>query len=110
MNYLKRLATLLFLSVALVSLGGHVASADDDDARDHEIARKALSEGRIRPLTQIIDQLKAQFPGQIVDVELKTKKPNIFVYEFKVLTPDGKLKEIKVDAATAKIIEIEDDD
>jgi uncharacterized membrane protein YkoI len=43
-------------------------------------------------------------------VELEVKKGTTFIYEFKVLTPDGKLKEVKVDAKTAKIIKIEDDD
>ena len=110
MNHMKSLTRLFLLVLSLTSVAGQIARADDDDDRDHEIARKALSEGRIRPLTQIIDELKAQFPGQIVGVELKTKKANIFIYEFKVLAPDGKLKEVKVDATTAKIVKIEDDD
>ena len=111
MNHMKSLTRLFLLVLLLTSVAGQIARADDDDDdRDHEIARKALSEGRIRPLTQIIDELKAQFPGQIVGVELKTKKANTFIYEFKVLAPDGKLKEVKVDATTAKIVKIEDDD
>lgn len=99
--------SLIFLSLLGVS---HPAFADDDDERDHEIARKAMIEGRIRPLTEIIDGLKAEFPGQIIGVELEVQKNGTFNYEFKVLTADGKLKEVKVDAATAKILTIEDDD
>ena len=34
----------------------------------------------------------------------------MLVYKFKVLTPAGKLKEVKVDAKTAKILKVEDDD
>ena len=83
---------------------------DDDDARDHELARQALAEGRIRPLTEILEAFKTQFTGEIVGVELKVKPLNVFLYEFKVLTQDGKLKEVKVNAQTAKIVSIEDDD
>lgn len=107
---MKRLIVLSLTAFTLLSAGTLTAIADDDDERDHEIARKALSEGRIRPLTDIMDELKAQFPGQIIGVELEVKKTGAFVYEFKILTPRGKLKEVNVDAATAKILTIEDDD
>jgi len=98
------------LITLLIAGGAAVASADDDDARDHEIARQALIEGRIRPLTEITEAFKAQFAGEIVGVELEVKSPSMLVYEFKVLTPAGKLKEVKVDAKTAKILKVEDDD
>jgi uncharacterized membrane protein YkoI len=98
------LTTLLFAGGTIIS------AADDDDARDHEIARQALVEGRIRPLTEITESFKSQFPGEIVGVELEVKGPDRIVYEFKVLTPEGKLKEVKVDAKTARILKVEDDD
>jgi len=102
------------MSSALVTLllasGAAVSYADDDDARDHEIARQALIEGRIRPLAEITEAFKAQFAGEIVGVELEVESVNALVYEFKVLTPEGKLKEVKVDAKTAKILKVEDDD
>jgi uncharacterized membrane protein YkoI len=103
---------LVFPLAALLLAGGTVLATadDDDDRRDQELARQALSEGRIRPLTEIIESFKKQFPGEIVGVELETKGPKRFIYEFKVLTPEGKLKEVKVDASTAKIIKIEDED
>jgi len=94
----------------LIAGSATVVAADDDDARDHEIARQALIEGRIRPLTEITEAFKAQFEGEIVGVELEVKSPETLVYEFKVLTPAGKLKEVKVDAKTAKILTVEDDD
>lgn len=102
---------MFLLATLLIASGSVLAIADDDDdERDHEFARQALAEGRIRPLTEIMESFKAQFSGKIVGVELKAKAKKPIVYEFKVLTPDGKLKEVKVDAATAKIVKIEDDD
>lgn len=109
MKLTKRSAILLLLSASLSANCIPPAIADDDE-RDHEIARKALSEGKIRPLAEIMDELKSEFPGQVVGVELETKTTDTFIYEFKVLTPDGKLKEVKVDATTAKILTIKDDD
>ncbi len=37
-------------------------------------------------------------PGEIVGVEIEREKTGAFVYEFKVLTPGGYLKEVDVDA------------
>jgi uncharacterized membrane protein YkoI len=102
--------TTLTLTTLMLSGGSLISFAGDDDARDHEIARQALVEGRIRPLAEITESFKAQFAGEIVGVELEVKKHDTFVYEFKVLTPGGKLKEVKVDAKTAKILKVEDDD
>ena len=110
MARIKSFVVFSFLAISLSSAVVCPVKADDDDDLDHEIARKALSEGRIRPLTEIMATLKSQFQGQIVGVELEAKAVNTFIYEFKVLTPEGKLKEVKVDAATAKIVKIEDDD
>jgi uncharacterized membrane protein YkoI len=110
MDHTSHNCAMLLLTVLLLASGSVLAIADDDDERDHEFARQALAEGRIRPLTEIMESFKAQFAGKIVGVELKAKAKKRIVYEFKVVTPDGKLKEVKVDAATAKIIKIEDDD
>jgi uncharacterized membrane protein YkoI len=110
MDHTSHNCAMLLLTVLLLASGSVLAIADDDDERDHEFARQALAEGRIRPLTEIMESFKAQFAGKIVGVELKAKAKKPIVYEFKVVTPDGKLKEVKVDAATAKIIKIEDDD
>jgi uncharacterized membrane protein YkoI len=99
------LAGALFVAGA----GGALSDDDQDEARDHELARKALVEGRIRSLAEITEAFKAQMAGEIVGVELETEVPGVFVYEFKILTPEGKLKEVDVDAATAKILSVEDE-
>ncbi|MDX2308977.1 MAG: peptidase M4 [Hyphomicrobium sp.] len=98
----------LLIACALAVTGAAVAD-DDDDAHDHELARQALVEGRIRPLAEITEAFKSQMVGEIVGVELDTDAPGVFIYEFKILTSDGKLKEVDVDARTSKIIKIEDE-
>jgi uncharacterized membrane protein YkoI len=74
-----------------------------------EMARKLLSEGRIRPLAEILEVVKAAVPGETVEVELELDD-GIYVYEVKQLNSEGRVKEIKTDAATGKIVKIEDDD
>ncbi len=79
-------------------------------ARDAEIARKALIEGRIRPLSEIIKLLEPQLPGfTVLEVEIDVENGRI-VYEFDIIDSSGRLKEVEVDAATGKVLKIEDDD
>lgn len=96
-------------AAGLLLAAGTPLHADDDDRRDQEMARRALQEGLIRPLSEISASLSAQFPGDIIAVELEVDDGK-FIYEFKVLTPQGVLKEVEVDAKTAKVLKIEDDD
>lgn len=80
-------------------------------AGDEEIARQALIDGRIRPLAEIIEMLKPQFPDStILAVEIEAEDDGQIVYEFDILDASGHLKEVEVDAASGKIIKVEDDD
>jgi uncharacterized membrane protein YkoI len=84
------------------------ARAEDED--DHDQARRALKRGEIRPLTDIMAQLQGQLGGEVIEVSFKNKRGGrTYAYEFTVLTPSGRISEVLVDAATAKILEREDD-
>lgn len=100
---------LLAAAVSLVALAP-AARAGDDDAHDQELARQALLEGRILSLAEITEKAKPELPGTIIAVELEVEDGGLIVYEFNVIDPDGKLKEVDVDAATGDILKIEDDD
>ena len=71
--------------------------------RDHERARRAFQQGEIRSLSEILADLRPQLDGEIIEVELEDEG-GTYVYEFKVLTPTGRVREIKVNAATGKVI------
>jgi uncharacterized membrane protein YkoI len=98
-----------FLLLAGALLTMPVSARADDDARDQEIARQALKEGRIKSLIEITEIVKTKMPGTILGVELDVENGRI-VYEFDIVDPDGKLKEVEVDAATGDILKVEDDD
>jgi len=100
--------TLIAVFAGLVAFAP--AAADDDKKRDQELARKALLEGRIRSLSEITEKVKPKLPGEILGVELEVEDDGRIIYEFDVIGPGGKLQEVEVDAATAEILKIEDDD
>ncbi len=69
-----------------------------------------MLEGRIRALSEIAAAVKPRLPGEILGVKIDVEDEGRFVYEFDVLTPEGKLKEVDVDAKTAEILGIDDED
>jgi uncharacterized membrane protein YkoI len=109
-SHLAKLPALLFAALLAVAASSPLL-ADDDDKHDHELARQALVEGRIKSLAEITAMFRQKIPGEIVGVELdRDKKTGAFVYEFKILTQGGHLKEADVDAANGAILKIEEDD
>jgi uncharacterized membrane protein YkoI len=95
------------LAAALViALAANAARADDVGP---ELAKRLLSEGRIKPLSEIITGVQAKVPGEMLEVRLELDD-GIYVYELKLLRPNGKVQEVEVDAASGNILKIEDDD
>ena len=74
---------------------------------DQERARRALREGRIRPLAEILAMVQPRLGGRVIEVELG-EEDGRFVYGFKVMTPRGRVREVEVDAATGEILEVDD--
>ncbi len=87
--------------------GGRRCVRADDVGPD--FAKRLLSEGRIKPLSEIISEVQAKVPGEMLEVQLELDD-GIYVYELKLLRPDGKVQEVEADAASGNILKIEDDD
>lgn len=68
---------------------------------DHMRARAARQAGEIRPLTDIIAAVKRDNPGEIVEVELEHAHGQ-WIYEVKILTPQGELRRLDYDARSAE--------
>jgi uncharacterized membrane protein YkoI len=100
---------LVALAALLAGTGNiHADNQGDRDDDDHEQARRALEEGQVKPLTEILETVKNQIDGDVVGVEFEHKNGR-YVYEFKVISASGRLHEIYVDAMTAEILEGEHD-
>jgi uncharacterized membrane protein YkoI len=62
------------------------------------------------PLNRILEIARHAVPGEVIDVELdQDDDPGEVAYEVSILTPDGRAVEIKIDARTGTVIEIEED-
>jgi len=93
------------LALILALLAGPVLADDDDQDR----ARRALEAGEILPLSEILAVAEAARPGRVIEVELE-RDDGRWIYELGLVTPGGRLYEMEIDAATATLLELEEDD
>ncbi len=84
-------------------LGG--ALADDDQLE----ARRLVEEGSILPLEDILQQVRTQRPGRILEVELE-KEDEHYIYEIELLDDDGVVWEMTIDAESGEILNTELED
>jgi uncharacterized membrane protein YkoI len=80
-------------------IGSASALADSD----HDRARRAVEEGRILPLRDILDRAQAAYPGELIEAELEGEHGTP-VYEIKILTKDGRLIKLLYDASTGELL------
>lgn len=89
---------LTFFVAAMVACGS--AGADDD----HDRARRAVEEGRILPLKDILALAESAYPGQLVEAELDDEDGGQIVYEIKILTRDGHVMKLRYDASNGELL------
>lgn len=73
------------------------------DRGDHERAREAVVAGQILPLRTVLERLEREQAGQVLEIELESAGTR-WVYEVKLLQPDGQLLKLEVDAGTGEVI------
>ncbi|VDS09883.1 Peptidase propeptide and YPEB domain protein [Paracoccus haematequi] len=96
------------LALALSLTIPAAAGGQQNPLPDFEAAQTAVERGEILPLAQILRQLDSEHPGTVVEVELE-HEDGIRVYEVELITPDGLLIEVDIDAATGEILKIEEE-
>jgi uncharacterized membrane protein YkoI len=72
------------------------------ESHDQDAARQAVESGEIRPLADILAAVRGQLPGEVVGVEIESKKGH-WIYEFRVLDRNGHVFEVFVDARSGEI-------
>lgn len=98
-----RIAAILLAAILLVAAAApSPASAEADD---HSRAREALRAGRILPLEQIVAKAKADFGGEVLDVELEDERAGLR-YELKLMAADGRILKLEYDAATGALVHV----
>lgn len=95
----------LLLSLGLAASWTAPAAAGDDD---HVEARELLRAGKILPLARILATVQKRVPGDVIEVDLDHEARG-WEYDVKVLTANGRLLKVTVDAKTGVVLRIKDD-
>jgi uncharacterized membrane protein YkoI len=103
---LNRRDLIRFASLGAAALIGSPAIADRND--EHDSARRAVELGEALPLADILAKVRRDLGGEIVSISFE-REHDLWVYEFKVLEPSGRLVEVYVDAASGRVLEREVD-
>lgn len=110
-----RLPMLLFaLAFALLTGGAGARGVEqeggqrhgdwDDNDEDHDRARRASAGGQILTMTELLGRIHNQVTGRILDMELE-HEDGAWIYEIKVLDPQGRLYELVVDAKSGRVLQ-----
>lgn len=91
----------LFALMAAVAMLASAVPAYADG--DHERARRAREAGEILGLDKLLAAVARDQPGRVIDVELE-RKGGSYVYEIKLLAPDGTRRKLYYDARTLERI------
>lgn len=68
-----------------------------------DAARELVAKGELMPLEEILRRNESELVGRIIEIELERKSSG-FVYEIKVLRPDGRKIELKFSGHTGNVI------
>jgi uncharacterized membrane protein YkoI len=89
-------------SIALV-VGLSIGTTALADNLNPDRVRALVERGEILPLEEILKRNQLETSGRIIQIEIEQKR-GAYVYEIKVLRPDGRYREIKVDARTGVVV------
>jgi uncharacterized membrane protein YkoI len=84
-----------------------IGAAAPTSASDHDRARRAVEEGRILPLKEILARARGAYPGQVIEAELEDEG-GMVVYEIKILAADGRVTKLYYNAATGELLKTKD--
>jgi len=85
-----------------------VQEIESNSKNDHEKAIKAVNEGEILTLDQILQKINRNFDGRVVSINLKDNEKGLFgwVYDIMIIDVNNKVKQIRVDAGTSTVLSV----
>jgi len=90
--------------VALALLLAGLAVAGERPGADQDRARAAVQAGEVMPLPALLERVQRSHPGQVLRVELE-RDDGRWIYELRLLQPDGRLLKLEVDARSGEVLE-----
>lgn len=113
------LAALFFLSGLIQPAAAFEEKITDDPAQLAEIVVVAelkadkvwelKQSGKVMPLEDLIKQVRRDYPGRIIEIELDDEDGR-YIYELELVDENGVVWDLDVDAKTGQVLKYEQDD
>ncbi|MBD9590171.1 PepSY domain-containing protein [Pseudomonas sp. PDM03] len=76
---------------------------------DQDEALRLRQQGVILPLEQVVKQALERYPGsKLLEAELE-EKHDVYIYEVELLTTEGEVRELDLDATTGELLKDKED-
>ncbi|MEE2694939.1 MAG: hypothetical protein VX976_01135 [Pseudomonadota bacterium] len=100
----------LIFSISLLFYSANIFSQEniEVDDSDHEKAIKAVNNGEILPLDQILEKINKEFMGRVISIDLKDNEKGLFgwVYDIMIIDSSNNVKQLRVDAGTSTVLSV----
>ena len=99
---------LLFAAFCALAVAPAVLAGKDD----HVEAQRLLAAGELLPLARVLEIVRREVPGPVVEVELEREDddgPPRWEYDVEVLMQSGVVRKVKLDARNGTVLRIKDD-
>ncbi|BAN49337.1 PepSY domain-containing protein [Metapseudomonas resinovorans] len=104
MRWVLRYSGIIALILAIFALEAMARDLDQDEAL------KLREEGVIMPLEQLLHRALGLYPGaRLLEAELE-EEDDVYIYEVELVTADGTVRELELDARDGRILKDEEDD
>lgn len=100
---MRMFATVTAAAALLAAAAMPVAAADADEAAEF------IGKNQVMPMTKAIDGIAGAHPGTVIEAELEEEDdaPSGWAYEIEVLTAEGDVVEVEVDALSGAIVDVD---
>ena len=105
---MKPFINLLIFFIINLSFFTNIKGKDNLRESDHEKAIRAVNEGEILPLDEILNKVQKNFTGRIISINLKDNEKGLFgwVYDIMIIDIENNVKQLRVDAGTSTILSV----
>lgn len=80
-----------------------------EEGIDADAVLRAVQRDELMPLGRVLDILRTERQGEVVEIELDVDDGRV-IYDFDVLTSEGRLYAVAIDAVTGQVVEVELED
>ncbi len=103
---MRRAAIMLLAAFAALHPAGLAEPAPAAAKSEQERVREAVQAGEILPLSTVLDRVRRQVPGRVLDARVRGGGSRPWLYLVKMLSPDNRVVVVTADARTGRVLNI----